>query len=590
MPPRIPQPLQNGGCTAGEDQGLKGWWLPFPGEDGLICKMAARERERPLLAWQRVGASGGERWPQNLPPFPGCCSSGGTRKGSHHLHFLGDGHGVGGAAMRRRGAGRWPAGPPEAGGGEPAPRPSLPAVTLGGRRGPARRAAAPSSPLFLILFVFIYLFIYFGRGKSLKRARPEEGGEGGGRKRRPPFERPRDSACWRAQGDPSRSPCPLGARRAAAGGLGGRGRRPRRRGGDAAPGAVRPSCCWLRQPRRLPLLPLLASDSAHSQPQSLSFCKTQFTQQRERVGERERWREGDGAEEPSPATQHGFRGPLRERIVDKRKNKKGKWEYLIRWKGYGSNEDTWEPEHHLLHCEEFIDEFNGLHITREKRSRHGKQGSAPKFLRESRGSSVEKISHRPSESGKSKGSTHKRKRINPSLQKQKRGYAAKPASANDRAAKTVTYRTTPSGLQIMPLKKPHNGLQNGDGNHEKDSRHFGNGSQQQNMDLNDHEGEQNLPSVLEVSNDSPVVNGIGSSLANGNLNLHSTVKRKLDGEKDYVFDKRLRYSVRQNESNCRFRDIVVRKEDGFTHILLSSQTSDNNALTPEGFCKSFYSI
>ncbi|XP_040982321.1 chromodomain Y-like protein 2 isoform X4 [Aquila chrysaetos chrysaetos] len=270
-----------------------------------------------------------------------------------------------------------------------------------------------------------------------------------------------------------------------------------------------------------------------------------------------------------------------ERIVDKRKNKKGKWEYLIRWKGYGSNEDTWEPEHHLLHCEEFIDEFNGLHVTREKRSRHGKQASAPKFLRESRGSSVEKISHRPSESGKSKGSAHKRKRINPSLQKQKRGYAAKPASTNDRAAKTVTYRTTPSGLQIMPLKKPHNGLQNGDGSHEKDSRHFGNGSQQQNMDLNDHEGEQNLPSVLEVGNDSPVVNGIGSSLANGSLNLHSTVKRKLDGEKDYVFDKRLRYSVRQNESNCRFRDIVVRKEDGFTHILLSSQTSDNNALTPE---------
>ncbi|XP_005052649.1 PREDICTED: chromodomain Y-like protein 2 [Ficedula albicollis] len=269
-----------------------------------------------------------------------------------------------------------------------------------------------------------------------------------------------------------------------------------------------------------------------------------------------------------------------ERIVDKRKNKKGKWEYLIRWKGYGSNEDTWEPEHHLLHCEEFIDEFNRLHITREKRSRHGKQASVPKLLRESRGSSVEKISHRPSESGKSKGSTHKRKRINPSHQKQKRGYAAKPGSANDRAAKTVTYRTTPSGLQIMPLKKPHNGLQNGDGSHEKDSRHFGNGSQQQNMDLNDHE-EQNLPSVLEVSNNSPVVNGIGSSLANGSLNLHSTVKRKLDGEKDYVFDKRLRYSVRQNESNCRFRDIVVRKEDGFTHILLSSQTSENNALTPE---------
>ncbi|KAF5918582.1 hypothetical protein HPG69_005017 [Diceros bicornis minor] len=73
----------------------------------------------------------------------------------------------------------------------------------------------------------------------------------------------------------------------------------------------------------------------------------------------------------------------------------------------------------------------------------------------------------------------------------------------------------------------------------------------------------------------------GSALTNGALTLHSPVKRKLEAEKDYVFDKRLRYSVRQNESNCRFRDIVVRKEEGFTHILLSSQTSDNNALTPE---------
>lgn len=73
----------------------------------------------------------------------------------------------------------------------------------------------------------------------------------------------------------------------------------------------------------------------------------------------------------------------------------------------------------------------------------------------------------------------------------------------------------------------------------------------------------------------------GSALTNGGLNLHNPVKRKLEAEKDYVFDKRLRYSVRQNESNCRFRDIVVRKEEGFTHILLSSQTSDNNALTPE---------
>lgn len=73
----------------------------------------------------------------------------------------------------------------------------------------------------------------------------------------------------------------------------------------------------------------------------------------------------------------------------------------------------------------------------------------------------------------------------------------------------------------------------------------------------------------------------GYPLANGKMHLHSSVKRKLAEEKCYVFDKRLRYNVRQHESNCRFRDIVVRKEEGFTHVLLSSQTTDNNALTPE---------
>uniref|UniRef100_A0A8C0JPT1 Chromodomain Y-like protein 2 n=2 Tax=Canis lupus dingo TaxID=286419 RepID=A0A8C0JPT1_CANLU len=270
---------------------------------------------------------------------------------------------------------------------------------------------------------------------------------------------------------------------------------------------------------------------------------------------------------------------LVERIVDKRKNKKGKWEYLIRWKGYGSTEDTWEPEHHLLHCEEFIDEFNGLHVSKDKRIKSGKQTSASKLLRDSRGPSVEKLSHRPSESGKSKGTSHKRKRINPSLSKPKKGYSGKPPAGGDRATKTVSYRTTPSGLQIMPLKKAQNGMENGDAGSEKDERHFGNGSHQPGLDLNDV-GEQDL-TECGVNHGALAENGLGSALTNGGLNLHSPVKRKLEAEKDYVFDKRLRYSVRQNESNCRFRDIVVRKEEGFTHILLSSQTSDNNALTPE---------
>lgn len=42
-----------------------------------------------------------------------------------------------------------------------------------------------------------------------------------------------------------------------------------------------------------------------------------------------------------------------------------------------------------------------------------------------------------------------------------------------------------------------------------------------------------------------------------------------------------RFSVRLVESSCRFRDIVVRKQDGFTHIFLSTKSSENNSLNLE---------
>ena len=39
-----------------------------------------------------------------------------------------------------------------------------------------------------------------------------------------------------------------------------------------------------------------------------------------------------------------------EQILDTRKSKNGKIEYLIHWKGYGHDEDTWEPFKHLIYC------------------------------------------------------------------------------------------------------------------------------------------------------------------------------------------------------------------------------------------------
>ena len=46
-----------------------------------------------------------------------------------------------------------------------------------------------------------------------------------------------------------------------------------------------------------------------------------------------------------------------EKIIDRR-IKKGKKEYLIKWKGYSENESTWEPLSHLKYIQEHVKEFN----------------------------------------------------------------------------------------------------------------------------------------------------------------------------------------------------------------------------------------
>jgi len=46
------------------------------------------------------------------------------------------------------------------------------------------------------------------------------------------------------------------------------------------------------------------------------------------------------------------------------KEKRGKDMYLVRWKGYGRDEDSWEPVEHLEHAEEAIEEFHKVYGSR----------------------------------------------------------------------------------------------------------------------------------------------------------------------------------------------------------------------------------
>lgn len=156
--------------------------------------------------------------------------------------------------------------------------------------------------------------------------------------------------------------------------------------------------------------------------------------------------------------------------MDKRRNKKGKWEYLIRWKGYGSKEDTWEPENHLLHCEEFIDQFNSLRLHSQRRPK------VPKSRQESL------ITSQPSavESSRPRSEARKKKRtLSPAVGVRAGGVPGMDSAASHkpgkmgvrsgkpsvRPSRAMTYKPVPGlgGALLDPgVTLPCNGLQNGE--------------------------------------------------------------------------------------------------------------------------------
>uniref|UniRef100_A0A8C1IAB7 Chromodomain protein, Y-like n=1 Tax=Cyprinus carpio TaxID=7962 RepID=A0A8C1IAB7_CYPCA len=349
-----------------------------------------------------------------------------------------------------------------------------------------------------------------------------------------------------------------------------------------------------------------------------------------------------------------------ERIVGKRKNKKGKTEYLVRWRGYGFEGDTWEPENHLSSCVEFIHEFNRQHSEKQKdgallRSTR----SSPSTAGGNTSINARKQISRPQQSSASPNTaksspptpnTSSTKRLQPAqhslhnsdAQQQKSKRSAGVSSSGTAVKSTVTDTApmaaltaaptvsvlrrsmdlTKSGIKILVPKSPMNSRTDTEESPSEAAHSLEQGGQEPDavppeVALLEKptravrvQGEERArmgtrprtqtalpppqipitPAAVRTLNGKGVTTLMEASSANGTAITQSgvtgvmsssglTVKRRF-GDRA-TFDKRLRFSVRQTESAYRYRDIVVKKQDGFTHILFSTKTSENNSLNPD---------
>lgn len=307
-----------------------------------------------------------------------------------------------------------------------------------------------------------------------------------------------------------------------------------------------------------------------------------------------------------------------ERIVDKRKNKKGKTEYLVRWKGYESEDDTWEPEQHLVNCEEYIHDFNRHHTEKQKestltRTNRTSPNNARKQISRSTNSNFSKSSPKSLVIGKDHESKNSqlfaasqkfRKNTAPSLSNRKNMDLAKSGIKILVPKSPIKSRTAVDGFQsespeqLDPVEQAQEDTVAPEVTAEKPvGALLGPGAERARMGSRPriHPLVPQVPGPATAAMATGLaLNGKGTSpfmdalTANGTTNIQTSVtgvtagKRKfLEERRDQPFDKRLRFSVRQTESAYRYRDIVVRKQDGFTHILLSTKSSENNSLNPE---------
>ncbi|KAK2080970.1 Testis-specific chromodomain protein Y 1 [Saguinus oedipus] len=304
-----------------------------------------------------------------------------------------------------------------------------------------------------------------------------------------------------------------------------------------------------------------------------------------------------------------------EAIIDRRQHQNGKMEYLVRWKGYDKEDDNWEPEQNLTNCEKCIYDLNRQQMENQKisiwnRTRTTSSNNVRKGTSRTSTSSFSKNIPRKTLTGKH----HKSKnnelfvaRLNIRIIMSAPLTDPKNLEQRNSTIKSlVPLRPVNSQFTVGAILKPEKldpvaPFQETSVvfkaaeekpiriSSDPDTEHDG----IENRSHTQPAGPQMSDSVTafmptESNNKEAIVILMDPSTVNGTTKRHTSVSRVKGGKREIIDDRKVQpfikgmyFTIRLKESANRYRDIVVKKDDGFKQILLSTISTEKNALNTE---------